>query len=230
MMDLGRHARTILRLVSQLCVGIRAPAAWQYHDVADHTRIGVFLFDGAEELDWAGPWEVLAAWSHGWPDDGIEVFTVAQSEGTITCAKGLRVLADHTWETAPAIDVLVYPGGRGTRSQVSDPAIAGWLGDLRDSGALLTSVCTGSLVFAGAGLLDDRPATTHWGSLEHLASLGSRITVRPDDRFVDTGDVITAAGVSAGIDMALHLVARLHSPDRAREVRRYIQYDPQPPV
>ena len=89
---------------------------------------------------------------------------------------------------------------------------------------------TGSLVLAAAGLLDGKPATTHWGSLEYLPQLGTDIEVRPEDRFVDNGNVITAAGVSAGIDMALHLVARLHSPERAREVRRYIQYDPEPPV
>jgi transcriptional regulator GlxA family with amidase domain len=94
----------------------------------------------------------------------------------------------------------------------------------------VASVCTGSLVLAAAGLLDGKPATTHWQSLELLPTLGSEIEVRPDDRFVDNGNVITAAGVSAGIDMALHLVARLHSPERAREVRRYIQYDPEPPV
>jgi transcriptional regulator GlxA family with amidase domain len=94
----------------------------------------------------------------------------------------------------------------------------------------VASVCTGSLVLAAAGLLDGKPATTHWQSLELLPTLGTDIEVRPEDRFVDNGQVITAAGVSAGIDMALHLVARLHSPERAREVRRYIQYDPEPPV
>jgi transcriptional regulator GlxA family with amidase domain len=91
-------------------------------------------------------------------------------------------------------------------------------------------VCTGSLVYADAGLLDGRPATTHWASLDHLAALGTGIMVRPDDRFVDSGEVVTASGVSAGIDMALHLVRRLHSEERARQVRRYIQYDPAPPV
>ena len=94
----------------------------------------------------------------------------------------------------------------------------------------MTSVCTGSLVYADAGLLDGRPATTHWGSLERLAELGSGIEVDADARFVDDGDVVTAAGVSAGIDMALHLVARLQSRERAADVRRYIQYDPEPPV
>jgi transcriptional regulator GlxA family with amidase domain len=196
----------------------------------DSTGIAIALFEGAEELDWAGPWEVLAAWAHGWPDDGVEVFTIAQTDGPVTSAKGLRVLPDYTWDTAPAFDVLVYPGGRGTRPQIGDEAILSWLRGLAGAGTLMTSVCTGSLVFAAAGLLDRAPATTHWANLDQLADLGTDIEVRPDDRFVDNGAVVTAAGVSAGIDMALHLVARLHSTQRAREVKRYIQYDPEPPV
>jgi transcriptional regulator GlxA family with amidase domain len=197
---------------------------------SEPTRIGFFLFDGAEELDWAGPWEVLAAWSRGWPDDSIDTFTLARTAEAVTCAKGLRVLPDHTRESAPAIDVLIYPGGRGTREHIGDEDITGWLRRLAAGDTLLASVCTGSLVFADAGLLDGLPATTHWGSLDILATLGQGIEIRPDDRFVDNGAVVTAAGVSAGIDMALHLIARLHSVDRAREVRRYIQYDPEPPV
>jgi transcriptional regulator GlxA family with amidase domain len=192
--------------------------------------IGVALFEGAEELDWAGPWEVLAAWSKQWPDDSVRVLTLARAAGTITCAKGLQVVPEETWETAPSLDVLVYPGGRGTRRELADEAVLDWIRGLASGGTLVSSVCTGSLVFAAAGLLDGRPATTHWQSLELLPTLGREIDVRPDDRFVDNGDVLTAAGVSAGIDMALHLVARLHSPERAREVRRYIQYDPEPPV
>jgi transcriptional regulator GlxA family with amidase domain len=194
------------------------------------TVIGVALFDGAEELDWAGPWEVLAAWATQWPDDGVRVFTLARENQQVTCAKGLRVLPDETWETAPPLDVLVYPGGRGTRAELRDDAVLDWVRGISRSGAVVASVCTGSLVLAAAGLLDGKPATTHWQSLELLPTLGKDIEVRPDDRFVDNGQVITAAGVSAGIDMALHLVARLHSEDRAREVRRYIQYDPEPPV
>jgi transcriptional regulator GlxA family with amidase domain len=194
------------------------------------TTIGISLFDGAEELDWAGPWEVLAAWAEQWPDDGVRVFTLARADGVVTCAKGLRVLPDETWETAPPLDVLVYPGGRGTRGELADEAVLDWIRGLAGGDTVVASVCTGSLVLAAAGLLDGKPATTHWQSLELLPTLGSEIEVRPNDRFVDTGEVITAAGVSAGIDMALHLVARLHSTERAREVRRYIQYDPEPPV
>jgi transcriptional regulator GlxA family with amidase domain len=193
-------------------------------------NIGVALFEGAEELDWAGPWEVLAAWSTQWPDDGVRVLTLAREAGTITCAKGLQVVPEETWETAPSLDVLVYPGGRGTRRELTDEVVLEWIRGLAGAGTVVASVCTGSLVLAAAGLLDGKPATTHWQSLELLPTLGREIEVRPDDRFVDNGDVLTAAGVSAGIDMALHLVARLHSPERAREVRRYIQYDPEPPV
>ena len=192
-------------------------------------RIAVCLFEGAEELDWAGPYEVLAAWAQLWPDDGVEVFTVADAT-EVRCAKGLRVLPDHTWATAPKPDVVVFPGGVGTRREREDETTLGRLRDLADAGTLMTSVCTGSLVYASAGLLDGRPATTWWGAIEALGELGDGIDVQPDARFVDSGEVVTAAGVSAGIDMALHLVARLHSVDRAREVRRYIQYDPEPPV
>jgi transcriptional regulator GlxA family with amidase domain len=144
--------------------------------------------------------------------------------------EGLRVVPDHTWESAPPFDVLVYPGGIGTRREMTDADALERLRGLRDAGTLMTSVCTGALVFAAAGLLRDRPATTWFGRLDTLRELDPTIDVRPDDRFVDSGEVVTAAGVSAGIDMALHLVARLHSVDRAREVRRYIQYDPAPPV
>lgn len=193
-------------------------------------RIAVALFDGAEELDWAGPWEVLAAWSHQWPDDEVDVFTVARTRELVTCAKGLKVLPDHSWDSAPPHDVLVYPGGRGTRRELKDESVLAWLRDGRERGTLMTSVCTGALVFAAAGLLRDRPATTYWAELDLLRELEPAVELRPDDRFVDSGAVITAAGVSAGIDMALHLVARLHSVERARGVRRYIQYDPEPPV
>jgi transcriptional regulator GlxA family with amidase domain len=193
-------------------------------------RIAIALFEDCEELDWAGPWEVLSAWRAHFADDAVEVLTVAESAAPVRCAKGLRVLPDLTWSALGPIDVLVYPGGAGTRRDLADETILARLRELADAGVLMTSVCTGALVYAAAGLLDGRPATTHWGALDLLAGLGERIDVRAGERFVDDGAVITAAGVSAGIDMALHLVARLHSPERAAAVRRAIQYDPAPPV
>ena len=194
------------------------------------TRIAVFIFEGAEELDFVGPWEVLRAWASMFPDEGAEVFTIGPTTEPITCAQGLRVLADHTVDAAPEFDVLVVPGGIGNRAQIGDESIRSWLQKASKRGALITSVCTGSLVLADAGLLNGRPATTHWQWLPLLEQLGDGVEVRETDRFVDDGNVITAAGVSAGIDMALHLVARLSSTERAQEVRRMIQYDPDPPV
>lgn len=191
-------------------------------------RIAVAVFEGAEELDFVGPWEVLTAWRHLHPDD-VEVFLVGDDTEPVVCAKGMRVLPDTRWEDVGAVDVLVYPGGRGTRPQLGDEQIRARLRTLKTNGTLLTSVCTGALVFGDAGLLDGLPATTYWSAFDELLPLGRGIEPRPDDRYVDAGDVITAAGVSAGIDMALHIVGRLGSPDVAREVRRYIQYDPKPP-
>lgn len=191
-------------------------------------RIAIAVFENAEELDFVGPWEVLAAWRDLCADD-LEVVLVGESLEPVTCAKGMRVVPHTTWGDVGDVDVLLYPGGRGTRALLGDDAIRARLQALKEAGTLLTSVCTGSLVYADAGLLDGRPAATYWASFDDLLALGQNIEPKRDERFVDDGDVITAAGVSAGIDMALHLVGRLGSPDEARQVRRYIQYDPEPP-
>jgi transcriptional regulator GlxA family with amidase domain len=183
--------------------------------------IGIAIWNGVEELDFAGPYEVLAAWG------GAEVFTVADSTEPIRCAHGLRVLPDRAWNDVEALDVLLVPGGN-AGVVADDVDFVERVRALAAAGTLMTSVCTGAMVYAKAGLLEGRPATTHWSAIERLRELG--IDVRPDERYVDTGDVVTAAGVSAGIDMALHLVARLDSVEKAREVKRYIQYEPKPPV
>jgi transcriptional regulator GlxA family with amidase domain len=193
-------------------------------------HIGILLFDDFEELDAVGPWEVLAFWTRQFPDDGWTVSTFTRGGEAVVAAKGLRITPDHSYDTVPAMDVLVYPGGFGTRAHLRDNAQLDWVRAQRTTVALMTSVCTGSLVYAAAGLLSGRPATTHWESLDLLQQLDPSLELRRDDRWVDDGDVITASGVSAGIDMALHLVDRLAGTDRAREVRRGIQYDPEPPV
>jgi transcriptional regulator GlxA family with amidase domain len=192
------------------------------------TTIAIAVWDGVEELDFAGPYEVLTAWQHFADGRTVRVETVAAHAAEVRCAHGLRVLPDKVWDDVDDLDVLVLPGGH-ARSQVEDDRVLERVRRLADAGTLMTSVCTGALILAAAGLLDGRPATTHWGALEALGEF-ENVEVRPDARFVDDGDVITAAGISAGIDMALHLVARLDSRERAQEVRRYIQYDPQPPV
>jgi transcriptional regulator GlxA family with amidase domain len=206
----------------------RASLTVRHHVVVSEYRIAIGVWNGVEELDFAGPYEVLTSWSRK-SEREISVRLVAESTEPITCSHGLRVLPDVSWDEVGAIDLLVLPGGS-TPPLLEDDDFLRRMRALKDAGTLMTSVCTGALIFAKAGLLDGRPATTHWGSLEKLGGLGSGIRVDADARFVDDGDVVTAAGVSAGIDMALHLIARLESVERAQEVRRYIQYDPQPPV
>ncbi|WP_432571755.1 DJ-1/PfpI family protein [Kineococcus sp. SYSU DK005] len=193
-------------------------------------HIGIVLFDDVEELDAVGPWEVLAHWTRTHPEDGWAVTCLSRDGRPVTCAKGLVLGAHHSFADAPALDVLLHPGGHGTRPQLRDEQHLEWVRRQRERVPLMTSVCTGALVYAAAGLLAGRPATTYWGALELLGELDPSIEVRGEERFVDDGDVVTSAGVSAGIDMALHLVARLAGPERARQVRRGIQYDPQPPV
>lgn len=193
-------------------------------------QIGIVLFPDVEELDAIGPWEVLSYWTRSYPQDGYAVSCLSRSGGLVQCAKGLTVQAHHSFADAPSLEVLLYPGGDGTRPQLVDDLQLDWVRRQRDAVPLMTSVCTGSLVYAAAGLLTNRPATTYWQALDLLAELDPTIDVRRDERFVDDGDVVTSAGISAGIDMALHLVARLAGIERARELRRGIQYDPAPPV
>lgn len=192
-------------------------------------RIGLFAFDACEELDLVGPYEVLTSWArHQRPD--VEVLTFSADGSGVRCAKGLRLVPDTGADEIGSLHVLVYPGGQGTRTLLRDEAHLAWVRGMRAATPLMTSVCTGALVYAAAGLLAGRPATTHWAAFDELAAIDPSVQADREARFVDDGDVVTSAGVSAGIDMALHLVARLDSPEAARGVRRGIQYDPHPPV
>lgn len=193
-------------------------------------HIGVLLFDGVEELDAVGPWEVLATWTRGHPGDGWDVSCISPGGREVLAAKGLVLGAHHRMDDAPPLDILIHPGGPGARTLMRDDSHLEWVRSKRAEALILASVCTGSLVYASAGLLTGRPATTHWQSLNLLSELDPTIITDVEARFVDDGDVVTSAGVSAGIDMALHLVARLAGSERARDVRRDIQYDPQPPI
>ena len=193
-------------------------------------HIGILVFDGVEELDAVGPWEVLAYWTRHYPEDGYDVALLSADGKPAMAAKGMLLTPHLSRADAPEFDVFLHPGGFGTRALAKDEDHLDWMRALRSQVPLMTSVCTGSLVYAAAGLLAGRPATSYWDSLTMLAELDPSIEVRQDARWVDDGDVVTSAGVSAGIDMALHLVRRLAGEERAREVRRGIQYDPEPPV
>src|SRR5690349_11405148 len=159
----------------------------------DRHHIGILLFDGVEELDAVGPWEVLSWWTRSYPEDGYTASTFSPDGRAVTGNKGLVISPHHSRDDVPEMAVLVHPGGD-TRALGEDEEHLEWLRKQRTVVPLLTSVCTGSLVYAKAGLLHDRPATTYWGALDGLTDSDPTIEVRPEARWVDDGDVVTAAG------------------------------------
>jgi transcriptional regulator GlxA family with amidase domain len=185
------------------------------------------LFDGAEELDFVGPWEVFTMLGQ-LQAGSCQAYFVSERGGEVKCAKGMRVLSDYSFETCPQADIIVIPGGRGTRIEAKNPAMLAFMRRMDAASEVTTSVCTGSFVLEAAGILTGKRATTHWGSIAPMKALGT-VTVVEGTRFVDEGRVITASGVSAGIDMALHLVGRLWGPPLARMVQKAMEYFPDPP-
>lgn len=195
------------------------------------TTVGILIFDQVEVLDFAGPYEVF---SRTRLDPGIEsrrtndsapfrVLTVAATSEPVVATGGLRVVPDFDFEKAPPIDLLVVPGGFGTRSLLEDRATLDWLRGVIPRAKLVSSVCTGALLLARIGALANRRATTHWGALDLLGQIDPTITVDREARFVTDG-IVTSAGVSAGIDMAFGVVERLHGREVADETARYMDY------
>jgi transcriptional regulator GlxA family with amidase domain len=185
---------------------------------------GIVLFDEVEELDVVGPWEVFTVARK----DGDRVVSVAEHTEPVRAANGLRLLPDHSFADCPALDVILVPGGQGTRREVDNPALLSWLSDRAPLATWITSVCTGSLVLWGAGLAKGRRVTTHWAFVETLREKEG-VTVVDDERWVVDGNLVTSAGVSAGIDMSLWLVGQLYGEDHARQVQLVMEYDPAPP-
>jgi len=189
-------------------------------------HLGILLFNDMEELDAVGPWEVFAWWTRHFPKDGYAATTFSADGRAVTCEKSLVLHPHHSLATVPPLAVLVHPGGDGTEQMLEDYAHLRWLRDQRDQVPLITSVCTGSTVLAAAGLLQGRAATSNRNALSQLKEIDPTVAVRAGVRYVDDGDVITSAGISAGIDMALHIVSRLSSPQREQQVRDGIEYAP----
>jgi len=187
--------------------------------------IGILIFEDVEELDFVGPWEVLTA--RPYLPERNRVLTIAAQDGPVRCAKGLRVLPDCSFQNAPELDVLLVPGGEGTRSEKRG-VLVDWIRKVAPRARWLTSVCTGAFLLQEAGLLEGKRVTTHWAFIEELRKCGN-LTVLENRRYVRDGNIVTAAGVSAGIDMALWLSGQLHGVDVARKLQRFIEYDPAPP-
>ena len=191
-------------------------------------RIGVVVFDDAVELDFVGPWEVFTMASNLQPE-AHEVMLVAESDKSVRCAKGMRVLPDVTFGNCPKLDVILIPGGQGTRREVENKPMLDWIAKVSRDCRWVTSVCTGAMILTAAGPAKGKRVTTHWAFVETLRSRKEASEVLDNMRYVRDGNVVTAAGVSAGIDMALWLTGQLHSPEFARAVQRAMEYDPAPP-
>ncbi|MER7494477.1 DJ-1/PfpI family protein [Streptomyces pharetrae] len=192
------------------------------------TTYGILLFDTAEELDFAGPWEVFTT-SAALRDGADTAILLAERPGPVRCANGMRVLPDHTLDDHPPLDVLLVPGGSGAReTEPHNPRVTGWLADRAARAQWVVGVCTGAFLLHAAGPARGRRVATHWQYEAALAARGD-VTVVSDARYVVDDQLLTSQGVSAGIDSALWLVGRLHGRDHARAVRRELQYDPAPP-
>jgi transcriptional regulator GlxA family with amidase domain len=187
-------------------------------------NLAILLFPDVELLDFAGPFEVFSV-ANRWTDPpAFNVFTVAESAGPIQAKNGLAVLPHHSLDNAPAPHIVLVPGGVGTRQEMNNPVVINWIKDSAEAAELVLSVCTGALLLAKAGLLDGLEATTHHGSIELLRELAPQTTVFDDRRFVDNGKLITSAGISAGMDMSLHVVAKLLGDETARKTARQMEY------
>lgn len=189
-------------------------------------HIGILVFDDVELLDMAGPYEVFttAARVHGSSQPLFTVSMLARNSAPVRARAGLRLLPDHSLQDHPPLHGAIVPGGV-VDAELAQPETIAWIAAQRRSAPVLASVCTGALLLAQAGVLDGLAATTHWEDLDALRALRPAVQVRDGVRWVDEGAVVTSAGISAGIDMCLHLVRRLHSAELAVRTARQMDYD-----
>ena len=194
-------------------------------------NVGIFVFDEVEVLDFAGPFEVFSrtrllkgAESRRSNDSApFNPFTVSIDTKPLTTTGGLKIIADYTFNNFPKIDILIVPGGYGTRTLLNNEILLKWIKAVSDKANITASVCTGSLLLAKAGLLEGKRATTHWGAIEALKSISKDIRVITERRVVND-EIITSAGVSSGIDMAFMIVENLYGEQVASDTSKYIEF------
>ena len=192
-------------------------------------RVGILIFPDVEVLDFCGPFEVFSvarldeARRREEPSP-YDVILVAQGSEVVVASGGLKVVPDHTLEDCPPLDVLMVPGGWGTRREIINERLIAWIAVRGRQVETVASVCTGSMLLGQAGFLDGKRATTHWKALDWMRESFPPVTVIEDQHVVEEGDVLTSAGISAGIDLALRVVARHHGEAVARATARHMEY------
>jgi transcriptional regulator GlxA family with amidase domain len=192
-------------------------------------RVGIVIFDDVEVLDFCGPFEVFSAVrlnedKRREEPSPFEVLLVAEKLSPVRAGGGMQVLPQHSFQSCPRLDILVVPGGWGTRRELDNPAMLDWLRQRAAEVETLASVCTGSMLLGFAGLLDGRHATTHWKSLDWMRDAFPSVTVEYDRHVVEDGRVLTSAGISAGIDLSLKAVARYCGEAVARATAKHMEY------
>lgn len=190
-------------------------------------KAGILLFNEVEVLDFAGPFEVLSLAERAESREKLfAVCTVAETRETISARNGLKVLPDYDFASAPDFDLLIVPGGYGAEEiEIHNETLLRWLKHKADTTPIVASVCTGAFLLAEAGLLDGKRATTHWMDLDRLERAYPLVCVAREVKFVDEGNILTAGGISAGIDLCFHLLTRLFSADIARQTAKRMEYD-----
>lgn len=191
-------------------------------------NVAILIFDDVELLDFCGPYEVFSVTGRKMTPPPFHVYTVAERLDPVLVRNGLSVNPHYILAAFPSPDVLVVPGGYGVRREMLNESLLDWIQKQAHSAELVLSVCTGSLLLARSGLLKDRAATTHHSALAELRAAAPEVVIRDTERFVDTGQIITSAGISAGIDASLYTVARLLGKHEAEETARHMEYDWKP--
>lgn len=186
--------------------------------------LAILIFDDVEVLDFCGPFEVFSVASRLVDPPAFTVFTVAEKAGPVIARNGLSVNPAFLLKDCPRPDILVVPGGQGTRREIHNAGLIEWIKHAAVQAELTLSVCTGALLLAKAGLLDGLAATTHHGAMDLLRQTAPQATIHADRRFVDNGKVICSAGISAGIDMSLHVVGRLLGTEVALKTTTQMEY------
>ena len=188
-------------------------------------NVAILIFDDVEVLDFCGPFEVFSVTGRSSDVRPFNVYTVAETSGPVLARNGLSVNPAYTIADCPQPDILLVPGGWGTRQAMQNEMIVRWVREQGGRVELLLSVCTGALVLGKAGLLDGLEATTHHSAFDLLGETAPKAKLCPDRRFVDNGAVVLSAGISAGIDMSFHVVTRLLGEEAARDAAHYMEYD-----
>lgn len=187
--------------------------------------VGILVFDEVEVLDFSGPFEVFSVAGRRDELELFDVFLIAEKAEPVLARSGFSVNPRYTLETSPPTDIIVVPGGYGTRAEMDNRTVLEWIARRAPEAEIVLSVCTGSILLAAAGLLDGLSATTHHSAFDLLEATAPKARVERTKRLVDNGRLVLAAGISAGLDMALYVVARLHGADVAEEAARYMEYD-----